>query len=195
MSDVDQITVLSVVNSGSIVTLNSAVSLALSVTSELSSTIDSAKVGSTITLQVADKFEPSVVIAIIVASPTEIAVTKSFSSTIATDSSDDIQTTDLSVVNSGSIVTLNSAVSLALSVISELSSTIDSAKVGSTITLQVADKFEPSAVTAVIVASPTEIAVTKPFASTVATALFEDDQITDLSVVNSGSTVAVNSVV
>ena len=72
---------------------------------------------------------------------------------------------------------------------------IDSASVGTTVTLQEAERFEPSTVVAVIVASPSAIAVTTPLALTVATASFDDVHVTDLFVAVSGSTVAVSVVV
>ena len=52
----------------------------------------------------------------------------------------------------------------------------------------------PSVVVTVIVAVPGEIAVTRPFSSTVAAALL-DDQAIDLSVASAGETSAVNCAV
>ena len=116
--------------------------------------MDSANVGSTVTLQVADKFEPSAVVAVIIASPTAIAVTRPFSSTVATASFDESQKTVLSVVYTGSTVAVNSAVCVTSRLISLLSRVIDSACVATTVTLHEADKFEPSVVVAVIIQFP-----------------------------------------
>ena len=69
---------------------------------------------------------------------------------------------------------------------------IDSADVGLTVTVQEADRAEPSLVVAVMVASPTETAVTRPFSSTEATQGSEETHDTDLSGISSGSTVAVS---
>ena len=60
-----------------------------------------------------------------------------------------------------------------------------------TVTAHVA-VFPPSSVFTVIVALPAETAVTRPFASTVATALLLLDQVTLLSVASAGVMVAVN---
>ena len=144
----------------------------------------------TVTLHDAERFDPSTVVAVIVASPTAIAVTTPLASTVAIDSSDDDHSTDFSVANSGSTIATSVSVSFASRLISDLSSVIDVANVGMTVTLHVAERFEPSTVVAVIVASPTAIAVTTPLASTVAIDSSEDDQVTALFIANSGRIVA-----
>ena len=58
-----------------------------------------------------------------------------------------------------------------------------------TVTVQLAST--PFEAVAVIVAVPSETAVTTPFSSTVATEVFDELQVTDLSVALSGLTVAV----
>lgn len=63
---------------------------------------------------------------------------------------------------------------------------------GVTVTWQVALLLLPSAVVTVIVAVPTIFAVTKPVLLTVATDVLLDDQVTLLSAVSSGDTVAVS---
>ena len=194
-SDDVQVTALLVANSGSIVAVNSAVCVASRLISVLSRVIDSTNVGTTVTLQDAERFEPSVVVAVIVASPTAIAVTRPFSSTVATASLEDFHVTALLVANSGRIVVVKVAVSVASRLISVLSSVIDSANVGTTVTLQDAERFEPSAVVAVMVASPTATAVTLPLASTVAIDSFDDFHVTALFEALSGSTVVVSTTV
>ena len=184
------VTDLSVVVAGATVALSVNVSVALSVADVLSNEIEVASVLATVILQVADLLEPSAVVAVIVASPTETAVTLPLTSTVATASFDDFQVTDLSVVVAGATVALRVNVSVALRVADVLSNEIEDASVFATVILQVADLLEPSAVVAVIVVSPTATAVTLPLASTIATASFDDFHVTDLLVVNSGSTVA-----
>ena len=76
----------------------------------------------TVTLQVAERLESSIVVAVIIASPTAMAVTKPLASIVATDSLDDDHLTDLSVANSGSTVATSVAVSVTSRMISVLSS-------------------------------------------------------------------------
>ena len=69
---------------------------------------------------------------------------------------------------------------------------IEFANILFTVTAQVALKSLPSVVVAVIVVFPAEIAVTRPFWSTVATLGLLDVQDTVLLPVSAGYTVAVN---
>ena len=182
-------TPLSVVVSGSTVAVKVAVSVALRVTAVWSRVILVARVSSTVTSHVAVRLLPSVVVAVIMAVPTLWAVTTPFS-TLATSLSLLLHTTSLLVVVSGRTVAVKVAVSVALSVTAVWSRVIVSASMGNTVTLQVAERFVPSVVVAVIVASPIACAVTMPF-STVAMFSSLDDHTTPLSVVVSGRTVAV----
>ena len=61
-----------------------------------------------------------------------------------------------------------------------------------TVTLQLALRFEPSAVFAVMIALPVDFAVTKPVDETVATLVLLDAQVTDGLEVVLGETVAVS---
>jgi len=184
-----------VVVAGRIVALSVSLCVALRLIEVLSSEIEFANVCSTVTLQVAERLVPSVVVAVIFATPTAIAVTTPLASTVAIASLSDFQVTALLVVVVGRMVVVNVAVSVALRVTAVVLSVIEAAGVGTTVTLQVAERLEPSAVVTVIVVSPTAIAVTTPFASTVATASFCDFQVTALLVVVAGSMLTESSAV
>ena len=147
--------------------------------------IEVAKIGFTVTLQIADT---SPHLAVIVAVPTEMAVTTPSSETAATSSLELLHTIVLSVVFSGSTVAVKVLFSPMTSSIDSLSRTTDVAITGFTVTLQVA---ETSPHLAVIVAVPTEMAVTTPSSETAATSSLELLHTIVLSVVFSGSTVAV----
>ena len=185
-SEVDQVTVLSVTSSGRTVAVNFSLAPMVRVSSVLSRVMLSASIGLTVTLQVAD-LSPQV--AVMVASPTEIAVTLPSLSTVAIAASEVDQVTVLSVTSSGRMVAVSLSLAPMVSVSSVLSRVMLSASIGLTVTLQVAD-LSPQV--AVIVASPTETAVTLPSLSTVAIAASEVDQVTVLSVTSSGRTVAVS---
>ena len=76
-------------------------------------------------------------------------------------------------------------VSVTLRLAEVIFNVIDSAS-AVTLILHDAERFDPSVVVAVIVASPTDTAVTLPFASTVATDVFDDFHVTDLLVAVDG---------
>ena len=64
--------------------------------------------------------------------------------------------------------------------------------VGTTVTLQVADTPDASLAIALMSASPTATAVILPLASTVATAVFDEVHVSDLSEASAGAIVAVS---
>ena len=148
----------------------------------------------TATAQVAVLLEPSAALAVMVALPLDTAVTNPVLLTVATAVLLLLHITLLSVAFSGVTVAVsckvwprlvNDAVVL-LRVIPVTGTDIF------TVTAQVAVLLEPSAVVAVIVVLPLDTAVTRPFASTVATDGLLLLHITLLSVELSGVTVAVS---
>ena len=167
-SEVDQVTTLSVTSLGRTVAVSFSLAPMVSVSSVLSRAMLSASIGLTVTLQVAD-LSPQV--AVMVASPTTTAVTLPSASTVAIDASEVDQVTVLSVTSPGRTVAVNFALAPVVSVSSVLSRVMLSASIGLTVTLQVAERQDPSTVEHVMFASPTEIAVTKPNSLTVATSL------------------------
>ncbi len=181
-----QVTVLSVASSGKISRTGVNVPPTVSVIASGFRVMLSTCVGMTVTLHVA-VLPPQV--AVIVASPTLIAVTRPLASTVAIASSSDDQVTVLSVAFSGRIsgtkVTVPPAVSVTASGLMVKLST----GVGRTVTLHVA--VIPPHV-AVMVTSPTDTPVTTPFSSTVAISLSAELHVTILSVVFSGRMVAVS---
>ena len=116
---------------GRTVALRVTVSATLRLAVVLFSVIDSASVSFfvTVILQVADLFEPSVVVAVIVASPALTAVTTPLALTVATDVFDDFHVTDLFVVFDGRTVALRVSVSATLRLAVVLFNVIDSASV------------------------------------------------------------------
>ena len=177
--------VLSVVFSGSTVAVKVSFSPMTSSKVSLLKIIEVAKIGFTVTLQVADT---SPHLAVIVAVPTEMAVTTPSSETVATFSLELLHTIVLSVVFSGSTVAVKVSFSPTASSNVSLLRVIVVAIIGFTVTLQVA---VTSPQVAVIVASPTEIAVTIPSSDTVTTSSLSELQMIVLSVAFSGTTVAV----
>jgi hypothetical protein len=142
----------------------------------------------TVTAQVAVN-PPSLVVTVIVADPAATAVTSPDALTVAIEVAELDQTTVLFVAFDGATVATRVLVAptarlrlLALRVTPVTGVT--------TLTAQVAVLLLPSLVLAVIVADPRPMAVTVPVVPTVATAAFELDQVTDLSVVLDGVTVA-----
>ncbi len=121
--------------------------------------------------------------------PGEIAVTCPFS-TVATSVFEEDHVKVLSVVVSGSIVAVIMNVSPSVRVFSVTSSEIPAASIIFALTVTEQEASRPFEVDAVITAVPGAMAVTFPF-STVATSVFEEDHVTVLSVVVSGSIVAV----
>ncbi len=111
-------------------------------------------------------------------------------STVATSVFEDVHVTVLSVVVSGSIVAVMMNVSPSVRVFSVTSSEIPVASIIFSVTVTEQEASRPFGVEAVITAVPGAIAITFPF-STVATSVLEEDHVTVLSVVVSGSMVAV----
>ena len=76
----------------------------------MSSEIEVARVGITVTLQVAERFEPSVVVAVITVCPVLtakiVAVLSSFTLTTATSKLSDFHVTDLFEASSGNTIQL-----------------------------------------------------------------------------------------
>jgi nicotinic acetylcholine receptor alpha-3 len=136
---------------------------------------------------------PSFVVTVIVAVPSATAVTKPLASTVATEVLSDDHVTEGSVAVAGVTMAVNCCVSVG-SKITDTGLILTAFTLVSTVTTQVAVLF-PSFVVTVIVAVPFATAVTSPLASTVATAVLSDDQVTEGSVAVSGVTVAIKSIV
>ena len=145
----------------------------------------------TVTIQVAVRLVPSLVLAVMVAVPSPFAVTKPEELTVATEVLLLLQVTPLYAAMLGVIV----AISVAVSPIEENKSDVLSSEIPValrlTVTLQVAERFVPSVVLAVIVAVPSVTAVTLPFELTVATDVLLLVHVTVLTAV-SGTTEAVS---
>ena len=137
------------------------------------------------------KLLPSAVVAVIVAFPVAIAVTRPVDDTVATLLSLDVQTTDLSVALEGETVAVSWTVWSRYNVADVLLSEIDVAN-RLTVTLHVALRFVPSDVFAVITALPADFAVTKPVEDTVATLVLLELHVTVGLDVVLGKTVADN---
>ena len=181
-SEEDQVTFLSVASSGFTVAVKVAVSPTANERTVLLRVTE--PVG-TVTVTAHSAVLPPH-LAVIVAFPALTAVTLPLS-TLATDSSDEVQVTVLSVASSGFTVAVNCAVSPTANERTVLSRVTE--PVG-TVTVTAHSALLPQHL-AVIVALPDLTAVTLPF-STLATASSEEDQTTVLSVALSGFTVAVN---
>ena len=157
-------------------------------------TLISSPFGSTVISQLAVN-PPSLVVTVIVAFPSAIAVTFPFSSTLATFSSLLIQETSLFVASSGKILAINFNSSFTFNSDEVLSNetpvTLISSPFGSTVISQLAVN-PPSLVVTVIVAFPSAIAVTFPFSSTLATFSSLLIQETSLFVASSGKILAIN---
>ena len=121
------------------------------------------------------------------AMPTETAVTVPSADTAAIASLSDVHVTVLSVVFSGRTVAVSLSVCPTSSVMSCALSVMPEADTGLTVTLHVA---VASPHVAVMLAMPTETAVTVPSADTAAIASLSDIHVTVLSVVFCGRTVA-----
>lgn len=146
----------------------------------------------TVISQVALRLVPSVVVAVIVAVPRPFAVTKPLPLTVATLVLLEVHVTAGLVALPGVTVAVNWTVSPLFSVAVVLFNVMPVTNRGFTVTWQVALLLLPSAVVTVIVALPTDFAVTRPVLLTVTTAVLLDDHVTVLSVVLSGDTVAVS---
>ena len=141
---------------------------------------------STVTSQVA-VFSPA--LAVMVAVPTDTALTLPVASTVAMAALEELQVTVLSVASAGVTVATRVRVSPSTKAALVRFRLIPSTGITffSTVTSQVA-VFSPAL--AVMVAVPTATAVTLPVASTVATAALAELQVTVLSVASAGVTVA-----
>ena len=178
-----QVTVLSVALSGLTVAVKVTVSPAFNEALVLFSVTLVTGVASTVIKQVA-VLSPA--LAVMVALPTFFAVTTPLL-TVATEASDVVQVTVLSVASSGLTVGVKVTVSPTFSDALVLFRLTEVTGVATTVIVQVAD-FSPAF--AVMVAEPTSLAVTTPLL-TVATEASEVLQVTVLSVASSGFTVAV----
>ena len=186
-SDDVHATVLSVASSGVTVAVSVSVSPSVSSAVVLSRAIPVAGITFALTV-ISQVAETSPDFALIVALPALNAVTTPLA-TVATVSSDDVQTTVLSVAFSG--VTVAVSVSVSPSVISAVVLSRVMPVVGITFALTVISQVaDTSPAFAVIVALPALSAVTTPLA-TVATVSSDDVHVTVLSVASSGVTVAV----
>ncbi len=137
-------------------------------------------------------FSPSTVFTVIVAVPTDLAVTKPEEETVAIDVLLDDHVTDLLVALDGNTVAVRAKESPSVierEVLSRLTLVTDT--VFSLTVIEQVDFFPPSVVVTVIIADPAAFAVTSPVDETVATVVLFDDQETDLSVAFVGKTVAV----
>lgn len=139
-------------------------------------------VGITLILHVAES--PLIVVAVIVASPIETAVTRPFSLTFAILVASLSQNTNLLVVVSGKMEAVSCTVSFALNMAEFLSSEIKAGEVEITVTMQFA--VFPLVVVALIDVCPKECAVISPSISTVATVSSEELHFIVLSVVFTG---------
>ena len=180
-----------VVVDGVTVAVRVTVSFALSDAVVLFNEIPVAGVSTTVTLHVAVRLLPSVVVAVIVAVPTLRAVTTPSLDTVATEVSELLQVTVLFCAAVGNTFAISVIVSLVLSVATDLFNERLVTSVGSTVTLHVALRLVPSVVVAVIFAVPTALAVTTPVLDTVATEVFELFQFTFLFDASEGVTVTV----
>ena len=130
-------------------------------------------------------------VAVMVAVPTATAVTLPLASTVATFASEVLHVTVLSVVDSGRTVADRVSVSVALRVMAVLSRVMESAIVATTF-IVIVELTSPQVT--VIIASPTPTAVTLPSASTVATELSDEVNVTLGFVVVDGLTVTTSFV-
>ena len=139
---------------------------------------------------------PSFVLTVIVAVPGVFAVTTPEDETVATVVLFEVQVTDLSVALLGETVAVSVWVSPSVifkDVLSRLTP-VTAITFALTVTVHIAD-FPPSFVFTVIVALPSDFAMTTPVEETIATDSLSEDHVTDLSVAFSGDTVAVKDCV
>ncbi len=147
--------------------------------------------GLTVTAQVAF-FAPSSVVQVMVAEPTDLAVTTPEVETVATEVLLEDQVTALLVALEGETVAVRVAVlpSSRLNEVLSNDTPVTATVAALTVTVQVAF-FAPSSVAQVMVAEPAALAVTTPEVETVATDVLLEDQVTPLLVALEGKTVAV----
>jgi hypothetical protein len=132
----------------------------------------------TVTVQFAVKF-PSSVLTVIIAVPADTAFTSPPADTVATLSLSLVQLTFLFVALAGETVAVRVSLPLTAIVVTGLFSLtpLTPTADGLTVTVQLAVKF-PSALVAVIIAVPADMAFTTPPADTVATLSLSLDQLT-----------------
>ena len=137
-------------------------------------------------------FPPSVVLTVIVALPSDLAMTTPEEDTSATDGALDDHVTDLSVALDGVTVAVNVWVSpsVIVKVVLLRLTPVTGMTFALTVTAQDA-VLPPSIVLTVIVALPADLAMTTPVEDTSTTEELLDDHVTDLSVASFGDTVAV----
>ena len=135
-------------------------------------------------------FDPSAVVTVTMQVPSPIAVTFPLVSTVATLVLSEDQITSLLEASVGFIVAVNCLEEFTLRWRFVLSNDTDSTGTV-TFTWQSAD-FNPSTVVTVIIQFPPPTAVTSPLASTVATEVLFEDQITVLIIASSGDIVAIS---
>ena len=145
----------------------------------------------TLTVTVQNAVLPLEVVTVTVAVPSPTAVILPFS-TVATDGSDELHITDLSVVSSGTTVAVSTPVFPTTSDMVDLSNVTPAAMTTEFLTVTVQVAAFPLEVVAITTAVPAFFAVTIPF-STVATAVSELVHVTVLSVASAGITAAVNT--
>ena len=143
------------------------------------------------TLQLALKLVPSVVVAVMVAFPQLLAVTRPSLLTVATLVLLELQVTFAFVTLLGNTVAVSCRVSPLLMVAEVLFSVIPVAS-WLTVILQFALRFEPSVVVAVIVTVPRLLAVTSPLLLTVAIFVSLELHVTAELLTLLGDTEAVN---
>ena len=118
--------------------------------------------------------DPSVEEAVIVTVPVVIVVTVPSASTVAIPLLELLQTTSVFVALAGIGCALNDNVRPFFTTEDSAVMSMELTIVGVTIRLNVSYRPEPSAAYAVIVTSPTDLAVTSPFSSTVAMEVLDD---------------------
>ena len=185
-SELLHVTLLSVASAGLTVAVSCNFSPTFNEDAVRFSSIDSTGVATTVTLHsvLTPPFE-----AVITASPSATAVTSPFALTVATDSSELLHVTLLSVASAGLTVAVSCTFSPTFSEEAVRFSSIDSTRVATTVILHSA---LTAPLEAVITASPSATAVTSPVALTVATDSSELRHVTVLSVASTGLTVAVS---
>ena len=145
--------------------------------------------GFTVTIHAAERLRPSVVVAVITASPAfNVVTTPSF--TVATVSSDELHAKAVLSASTGDTVAVRVTVSPRTTSAINLSSVMNETNTGFTVTIHAAERLLPSVAVAVITASPAFNVVTTPSA-TVATVSSEELHTSVLLSASSGATVAV----
>ena len=154
--------------------------------------MDLTRLGMTVTWQVAVRSVPSFVVAVMIAVPTDKAVTRPSWSTWAIFGLLLSQVTLLSPASWGSTVAFRVSVDSISNSIVFLSSVIDDAFLGNTVMVHEAVTFSPETAVAMTVVLPADMPSTNPSALTVATSGSVLVHLTALLRASSGSTVAVS---